>query len=64
MRARWPAEAVSRTMRTATPSFILTGLSVAFAFRAGMFNIGASGQYMMGTAASVAVGVSIEGLPI
>lgn len=57
------AEAVSRTMRTATP-FILTGLSVAFAFRAGMFNIGASGQYMMGTAASVAVGVSIEGLPI
>ncbi len=54
--------AISRTLRTATP-FILTGLSVAFAFKAGLFNIGASGQYLMGTAASVAVGVSLEGLP-
>ncbi len=55
--------AISRTLRTATP-FILTGLSVAFAFKAGLFNIGASGQYLMGTAASVAVGVSLEGLPV
>jgi len=53
---------ISRTLRTATP-FILTGLSVAFAFQAGLFNIGASGQYLMGTAASVAVGVSFPGLP-
>jgi ABC-type uncharacterized transport system permease subunit len=55
--------AISRTLRTATP-FILTGLSVAFAFKAGLFNIGASGQYLMGTAASVAVGVSLMGLPV
>jgi ABC-type uncharacterized transport system permease subunit len=54
--------AISRTQRTATP-FILTGLSVAFAFKAGLFNIGASGQYLMGTAASVAVAVGLTGLP-
>lgn len=55
-------EAISRTLRTATP-FILTGLSLAFAFKAGLFNIGASGQYLMGTAASVAVGTSLGGFP-
>jgi simple sugar transport system permease protein len=55
-------DAISRTIRKATP-FILTGLSVAFAFKAGLFNIGASGQFMMGTIFSVAVGVSFEGLP-
>lgn len=32
---------------------IMTGLSVAFAFRSGLFNIGASGQYLMGTAATL-----------
>jgi len=57
------ARAVSRTIRQATP-FILTGLSVAFAFKAGLFNIGASGQFMMGTIASVAVGISLPGLPM
>ena len=34
----------------ATP-LILTGLSVAVAFKTGLFNIGAPGQYLMGTAA-------------
>lgn len=53
---------LSQTIRKATP-FILTGLSVAFAFKAGLFNIGASGQFMMGTIFSVAVGVNFEGLP-
>lgn len=52
---------ISRTIRKATP-FILTGLSLAFAFKAGLFNIGASGQFLMGTAASVAVGVHLDGL--
>jgi simple sugar transport system permease protein len=42
---------------------VLTGLSVAVAFKAGLFNIGASGQFIMGTVASVAVGVHFEGLP-
>ena len=35
----------------ATP-LILTGLSVAVAFKTGLFNIGAPGQYLMGTAAT------------
>jgi ABC-type uncharacterized transport system permease subunit len=55
-------DALSKTIRKATP-FIFTGLSVAFAFKAGLFNIGASGQFLMGTVCSVAVGVNFEGLP-
>jgi simple sugar transport system permease protein len=50
------------TLRKMTP-LILTGLSVAVAFKAGLFNIGASGQFMMGTVASVAAGIHFEGLP-
>lgn len=52
----------STTIRKMTP-LILTGLSVATAFKAGLFNIGASGQFVMGTVFSVAVGVNFEGLP-
>lgn len=36
---------------------ILTGLSVAFAFRTGLFNIGATGQLTMGAFVSVFIGV-------
>lgn len=50
------------TIRKMIP-FILTGLSVAVAFKAGLFNIGASGQFVMGTIAAVAVGINFEGLP-
>jgi simple sugar transport system permease protein len=50
------------TIRKMTP-LILTGLSVAVAFKAGLFNIGASGQFIMGTVASVAVGIHFAGLP-
>lgn len=42
----------------ATP-IILTGLSVAVAFKTGLFNIGAPGQYLMGTAATLYVALSI-----
>ena len=35
---------------------ILTGISVAFAFRTGLFNIGAEGQYIMGSVAALLVG--------
>jgi simple sugar transport system permease protein len=42
----------------------LTGLSVAVAFKAGLFNIGASGQFVMGTVFSVFVGINFEGLPM
>lgn len=39
---------------------ILTGLSVAFAFRTGLFNIGAEGQLMVGSFASVFVGLYLD----
>ena len=54
---------LAETVRRMTP-LILTGLSVAVAFKAGLFNIGASGQFIMGTVFSVAVGVNFEGLPL
>ncbi|MEG0512056.1 MAG: ABC transporter permease [Clostridia bacterium] len=41
----------------ATP-IIVTGLSVGFAFKTGLFNIGAPGQLMMGAFVSVLVGVT------
>lgn len=39
-----------------TIPYILTGLSVAFAFRTGLFNIGVEGQYLWGQLAAVYVG--------
>lgn len=56
------ARAWDRTLLKMTPA-LLTGLSVAVAFKAGLFNIGASGQFLMGSVFSVAVGVNFEGLP-
>lgn len=38
---------------------ILTGLSVAIAFKTGLFNIGAPGQYLAGTAATLFIALSI-----
>lgn len=42
----------------ATP-LILTGLSVAIANKTGLFNIGAAGQYLMGTMATLMIALSI-----
>ena len=42
----------------ATP-LIMTGLSVSVAFKTGLFNIGAPGQYLMGTWASLSIALSI-----
>lgn len=42
----------------ATP-LILTGLSVSVAFKTGLFNIGAPGQYLMGTAATLYIALSV-----
>jgi len=42
---------------------MLTGLSVAFAFRAGLFNIGAEGQMIMGGFCCALAGFSLKGLP-
>ncbi|WP_312642204.1 ABC transporter permease [Hydrogenoanaerobacterium sp.] len=46
----------------ATP-IIMTGLSVGFANRTGLFNIGASGQFIIGAYAAVYVGVKWTFLP-
>ena len=48
----------------ATP-LILTGLSVAVAYKTGLFNIGAPGQYLMGTAATLmlALGIPTSAVP-
>ncbi len=65
----WPIEDravaavnLQQTLIITTP-LILTGLAVAFAFRAGLFNIGGQGQYIMGTIAAVWVGSEFAGMP-
>jgi len=41
----------------------LTGLAVALAFRAGVWNIGADGQLLVGAACAMAVGLGTTGFP-
>ncbi len=53
---------LQQTLLNATP-LILVGLAVAFAFRAGMFNIGGQGQYTVGGIVAVWVGSSFAGMP-
>ena len=53
----------ARTIRKTIP-LILTGLSVAVAFKVSLFNIGASGQFVIGSIFAVAVGINFEGLPV
>ena len=50
---------LSRTMIEATP-LLFAGLSVGLGFRAGLFNIGASGQLMMGATTAAMVGFMLE----
>jgi simple sugar transport system permease protein len=42
---------------------IMTGLSVGFAFKTGLFNIGASGQFTVGTFVAIYIGVNWTWLP-
>ena len=55
---------VGNMLFRATP-LILTGLSVAVAFKTGLFNIGAPGQYLAGTAATlfIALGIPTHSVP-
>jgi general nucleoside transport system permease protein len=53
---------LSLTAFEATP-LILTGLSVAIAFRAGLFNIGASGQFVGGACVAAWIGFAVH-LPV
>lgn len=39
---------------------IMTGLSVALAYKTGLFNIGAPGQYLMGTMVSIVIALSMD----
>lgn len=50
---------VGETLRLATP-YIFAGLAIAFAFRTGLFNIGAEGQLIVGWIAAVWVGVAFD----
>ena len=50
------AKGIGNMFYLATP-IIMTGLSVGFAFKTGLFNIGASGQLIVGAFAAVYVGV-------
>ena len=54
--------ALGRTLEKATP-MIFAGLAVAFAFKAGLFNIGAQGQLLFGAVTSAFLGFAIHGLP-
>lgn len=50
---------IANVIIKSTP-IILTGLSVAFAFKTGLFNIGAEGQYIMATVISTIVGMKLN----
>ena len=52
-------ERIGNTVATAAP-LILTGLSVAFAFRTGLFNIGTPGQMLFGGFCATAIGLTLD----
>jgi ABC-type uncharacterized transport system permease subunit len=54
--------AISETIVNATP-LLFAGLAVALAFRAGLFNIGAEGQLLIGAISAAYVGFTFTGLP-
>lgn len=49
---------IGDTLFRATP-LLMTGLSVAVAYKTGLFNIGAPGQYLMGTVATLYIALTI-----
>ena len=54
----WNGKNIGDTLFKAMP-LIMTGLSVAVAFKTGLFNIGAPGQYLMGTMTALVVALAI-----
>jgi general nucleoside transport system permease protein len=52
----------ARVLEYATP-LIFSALAVAVAFKAGMFNIGVEGQYIVGMAAAAAAALTLDFLP-
>jgi ABC-type uncharacterized transport system permease subunit len=53
---------LQQTLLLATP-LVMLGIAVAIAFRAGLFNIGGQGQYLVGSIVAIWVGSSLAGLP-
>lgn len=53
---------IGQVLFKSTP-LIFTGLAVAFAFKAGLFNIGAEGQVIIGAFCSALIGFTFIGLP-
>lgn len=56
------AKSISYCIVYGTP-YIVVGLSVAFSFRTGVFNIGAEGQFVVGSMAACVVGILGSSLP-
>jgi ABC-type uncharacterized transport system permease subunit len=54
---------IGQTLAQATP-IIFTSLAFLFAFKCGLFNIGAEGQLLIGGIAAALVGISFTNLPI
>ena len=54
----WNGANIGNVLFKAMP-LIMTGLSVAVAFKTGLFNIGAPGQYLVGTATTLILALSI-----
>lgn len=52
---------IATTLTDSLP-LMLTGLGVAFAFRAGLFNIGGEGQYWVGAIVATILGIAFPGL--
>ena len=50
---------IGNVLYTATP-LIMVGLAVAFAFKVGLFNIGASGQYTIGALLALYVAIKLQ----
>ncbi len=54
--------ALGRTLEKSTP-LLFSGLAITFAFKAGLFNIGAQGQLLIGAIVAAGIGFGVEGLP-
>jgi ABC-type uncharacterized transport system permease subunit len=54
--------ALGRTLEKATP-LLFSALAISFAFKAGLFNIGAQGQLLLGAIVAAGIGFGVDGLP-
>lgn len=52
---------IGKTLVKATP-LIFTGLAATFAYRCGVFNLGAEGQFVMGAVTSIWVSITVKGI--